>query len=47
VDLSNSLGDHMSLVDVIATGDKGAALEAVTTHIQDGFNLQIEGLRAS
>lgn len=47
VDLSKSLGDHMSLVDVIETGDKGAALEAITAHIQDGFNLQIEGLRAS
>ncbi len=46
VDLSKSLGAHMELVDVVASGDKGAALEAFTNHIQDGFDLQIEGLRA-
>lgn len=45
-DLSKSLGDHMALVDVIETGDKIAALEAFIQHIQDGFDLQMEGLRA-
>lgn len=47
VDLAKSLGDHMALVDVIATGDKGAALEVFTQHIQNGFDLQIEGLHKS
>ena len=46
VDLSKSLGDHMALVDVIASGDRTEALEVFTTHIQDGFDLQIEGLHA-
>ena len=44
VDLSKSLGDHMALVDVIEAGDKTEALEAFTAHIQDGFDLQMEGL---
>ena len=47
VDLAQSLGDHMSLVDVIATGDRTQALETFINHIQDGFELQIQGLRAS
>lgn len=47
VDLSNSLGDHMSLVDVIASGDRAEALETFINHIQDGFELQVQGLRAS
>lgn len=45
-DLSKSLGDHMDLVDTIASGDKTATLEAFTQHIQDGFDLQIEGMGA-
>jgi len=44
VDLSKSLGDHMALVEVIASGDKTEALEVFTRHIQDGFELQMEGL---
>lgn len=44
-DIASSLGTHMQLVDVLATGDKGAALEAVTLHIQDGFDLHIDGIR--
>jgi len=47
VDLSKSLGDHMSLVDVIATGDYTEALETFINHIQDGFELQMQGLIAS
>ena len=47
VDISKSLGDHMALVDVIATGDKAASLECFIAHIQDGFELQLEGLHAS
>lgn len=47
VDLSKSLGDHMSLVDVIATGDRTEALETFINHIQDGFELQMQGLVAS
>lgn len=44
IDLSKSLGDHTQLVDVLETGDRGAALEAFTAHIQDGFDLQMEAL---
>lgn len=47
VDLSKSLGDHMALVDVIETGDKIEALEVFIKHIQDGFDLQMEAMRAS
>lgn len=47
VDISQSLGDHMSLVDAIETGDKTVALEAIVDHIQDGFDLQLKGLHAS
>lgn len=47
VDLSKSLGTHMALVDVIETGDRTATLEAFTQHIQDGFELQIEGLKST
>ncbi len=46
IDLAQSLGDHMRLVDAIAGADKTEALEAVVDHIQDGFHLQIQGLRA-
>lgn len=46
VDLAHSLGDHMRLVDSIAGGDKTEALEAFMQHIQDGFNLQMQGLEA-
>ena len=46
VDISRSLGDHLALVDVIATRDPAKTLEAFITHIQDGFALQIYGLRA-
>ncbi len=44
VDLKKSLGDHMQLVDVIESGDKTATLEKFIDHIQDGFDLQMEGL---
>ena len=47
VDLSQSLGDHKQLVDVIASGDKTATLEKFIEHIQDGFELQMEGLDQS
>ncbi|MDG1456336.1 MAG: GntR family transcriptional regulator [Pseudoprimorskyibacter sp.] len=45
IDLEKSLGNHLALVEVIATGDKTHALEVFTDHIKDGFDLQIEGLR--
>ena len=44
VDISQSLGDHMTLIDAIATGDVTNALETFTAHIQAGFDLQIAGL---
>lgn len=46
-DLSKSLGTHMALVDVVESGDRTAALEVFTQHIQDGFELQMEGLNAT
>ncbi len=46
VDLSQSLGDHMRLVEVIENGDRTEALEIFTTHIQDGFDLQMQGIHA-
>lgn len=45
VDLDASLGNHMALVDVIEGGDRTEALEVFTAHIQDGFDLQMKGLR--
>ena len=45
VNISKSLGDHLTLVDAIATGDVTEALETFTTHIQEGFDLQMEGLQ--
>ena len=47
IDLTKSLGDHMALVDAIERGEKGEALEAFIDHIQDGFDLQMQGLQAS
>ena len=47
VKLEKSLGDHMQLIEIIASGDKTEALEVFTAHIQDGFNLQIKGLHAN
>ena len=46
-DIASSLGNHMALVDAIATGDKTQALEQFTLHIQDGFELHIDGIRAT
>lgn len=43
-DLSKSLGDHMTLLEAIESGDKSRALETFTDHIQAGFELQLEGL---
>ena len=47
LDLGKSLGAHMALVDAIEAGDKTHALEAVTAHILDGFELQMAALRAA
>ena len=47
VKLEKSLGDHMQLIEAIASGDKTDALEVFTDHIQDGFDLQIKGLHAN
>lgn len=44
-DIAKSLGNHIVLVDVIATGDRAAALEAFTAHIQEGFELHLDGIR--
>ena len=47
VDLAQSLGDHMALVDAAESDDKGHALEVFTDHIHDGFDLQIEGFKGA
>jgi len=47
VDLSNSLGEHMKLVDAIETGDRSVALETYIEHIEDGFALQMSGLNST
>ena len=46
-DPSKSLGGHMRLIDVIESGDKSETLEVFTQHIQDGFDLQIQGLHSN
>lgn len=46
-DIAKSLGNHEALVDVMATGDRTAALEAFTAHIQEGFELHLDGIRSS
>jgi DNA-binding GntR family transcriptional regulator len=46
-DIAKSLGNHIELVDVIATGDRAAALEAFTAHIQEGFELHLDGIRST
>lgn len=46
VDLSKSLGDHMSLIDAIETGDGGAAAEKMILHIHDGKGLQMRSTGA-
>lgn len=43
--IAKSLGNHIALVDVIESGDRTAALEAFTAHIQDGFELHLDGIR--
>lgn len=44
VDLSQSLGDHMALVEAIETGEKALAQEVFITHIQNGFDLQMAAM---
>ena len=41
-DLSKSLGDHMSLIDAVDTGDGAKAAERMISHIRDGHRLQTE-----
>lgn len=47
VDLTKSMGNHLALVDAIEKGDKTETLEMFTAHIQDGFDLQLEGLHST
>lgn len=44
IDLQQSLGDHQSLVDAIATGDGNIAAERMIAHIRDGHRLQVSAL---
>ncbi|MBD3665188.1 GntR family transcriptional regulator [Sulfitobacter aestuariivivens] len=44
-DIAKSLGNHMALVDALETGDRATALEVFTAHIQDGFELHLDGIR--
>lgn len=43
VDLSNSLGDHLALLEAILTGDGNQAAEKMIEHIHDGHQLQLAG----
>ena len=45
VDLSKSLGDHLALVDAIATGDPEAAQQRMNSHILDGCELNLSAIR--
>ena len=42
-DLSKSLGDHLSLIDAIESGNDSFAAEKMITHITEGYHLQVEG----
>lgn len=42
VDLANSLGDHLALIDAIATGSGLDAEQRMIEHINDGLQLQIK-----
>ncbi len=44
IDLSKSLGDHITLVEAIETGNPDKAAKAVIDHIHEGLDLQIEAL---
>lgn len=44
-DIAKSLGNHLELVEAIATGDKTQALEVFTAHIKEGFELHLDGIR--
>ncbi|WP_370402154.1 GntR family transcriptional regulator [Sulfitobacter sp. JB4-11] len=44
VDLSESLGGHLALVDAIETGDGSTAAEKMIAHIQDGKEMQLKGM---
>lgn len=45
IDLAKSLGNHLELVEAIATGDWRIAMETTFDHINDGFELQLSALR--
>lgn len=44
-DLAKSLGDHMSLIDAIESGNDSFAAEKMIAHITDGYRLQVESGR--
>ena len=45
IDLAESLGNHLNLVEAIETGDWRTAMSAAFDHIGDGFELQARALR--
>ena len=45
IDLAQSLGNHLELVEAIETGDWRTAMTAVFEHIDDGFDLQAKALK--
>lgn len=47
VDLQESLGDHMRLVEAIETGDPGFAQKQLVDHIYKGLDLQLMALDRS
>ena len=45
IDLAQSLGNHLELVDAMASGDAAVAMTAIFDHINDGLELQAKALR--
>lgn len=45
--LEKSLGDHLSLIEAIETGNDSFAAEKMITHISNGYRLQVSGGRFS
>ncbi|MDN5881572.1 MAG: GntR family transcriptional regulator [Nitrosospira sp.] len=47
VNLEESLGDHMRLVDAIESNDPDFAQRVLADHIRDGLDLQLKGVQRS
>lgn len=45
--IEDSLGDHLALVEAVASADPARAFEAFARHIDAGFTLHLDGIRRS